>query len=234
MDKDSKSFVVFFEWYDNTTELDNAQFGELFRAIFKYVESHITPKFESGAMMMAFRFIQNDIDRNQMKYLEITRKRSEAGRKGGAPIGNNNASKTSKNKQNKQNKHYDNDNVNDNDNVDDDDNVGGEPPLISSSSFIDEFFEIENEILGRRDEIRLSDPQIELLAEKHGEKGAAVFREFWAAVKESEWLQKQDISLMLNEKVFENVLNGVYRTYKQRQTPDKARDLIGTNFIDRD
>ena len=213
MDKDSKSFVVFFEWYDNTTELDNAQFGELFRAIFKYVESHITPEFESGAMMMAFRFIQNDIDRNQMKYLEITRKRSEAGRKGGAPIGNNNASKTSKNKQNKQNKHYDNDNVNDN--VDDDDNVGGEPPLISSS-FIDEFFEIENEILGRRDEIRLSDPQIELLAEKHGEKGAAVFREFWAAVKESEWLQEQDISLMLNERVFENVLNGVYRTYQKR------------------
>ena len=178
-------------------------------------------------MMMAFRFIQNDIDRNQTKYLEIKQKRSEAGRKGGAPIGNNNASK---NKQNKQNKHYVNDNDNVNDNVDDD-NVGGEPPLISSSSpLIDEFFEIEKEIMGKRDEIALSDPQIELLAKKHGEKGAAVFREFWAAVKESEWLQEQDLSLMLNERVFENVLNGVYRTYQKRQTPAKARDLIGTNL----
>ena len=49
--------------------------------------------------------------------MEIKQKRSEAGRKGGAPIGNNNASKTSKNKQNKHNV-----NVNDNVNVNVNDN----------------------------------------------------------------------------------------------------------------
>ncbi len=121
MEKESKSFVVFFDWYDNTDELDNAQFGELFRAIFKYVESGAQPKFDSGAMAMAFKFIKNDIDRNQSKYLEIKQKRSEAGRKGGAPIGNNNARKTSKNKQNKHNVNV-NDNDNVNDNVNDNDN----------------------------------------------------------------------------------------------------------------
>lgn len=117
MEKENKSFVVFFDWYNNTTKLDNAQFGKLFRAIFKYVESNVQPEFDDGVMEMAFNFIKNDIDRNQTKYMEIKQKRSEAGRKGGAPIGNNNASK---NKQNKQNKH--NVNVNDNVNVNVNDN----------------------------------------------------------------------------------------------------------------
>lgn len=117
MEKENKSFVVFFDWYNNTAKLDNAQFGELFRAIFKYVESDVQPEFDDGAMEMAFNFIKNDIDRNQTKYMEIKQKRSEAGKKGGAPIGNINASK---NKQNNQNKH--NVNVNDNVNVNVNDN----------------------------------------------------------------------------------------------------------------
>lgn len=57
--------------------------------------------------------------------------------------------------------------------------------FLSSSSFIDEFFEIEKEIIGRKDEINLNENQINLLAEKYSEKGAAVFREFWSAVKKN-------------------------------------------------
>ena len=91
------------------------------------------------------------------------------------------------------------------------------------------FFEIENEILGRLDKIELSPAQATMLNNKYTEKGAEIFREFWEKVKESDWLQKQDISLMLNEKVFENVLNGVYRNYAQNQ--NSRRDMIGTHFV---
>lgn len=221
MEKDKKNGFVFYEsWYDGAKELKPKHRGIYLEAIIKFGLFGEETELK-GIEKALFSAIKPTI--------KFNKKQRTNGLKGGGNQGNSNARKTTQiqAKNDPNSAIYLDDKDNDKD-------IDEDKDLSSSSFFIDEFFEIENEILGRRDEIRLSDPQIELLAEKHGEKGAAVFREFWAAVKESEWLQKQDISLMLNEKVFENVLNGVYRTYKQRQTPDKARDLIGTNFIDRD
>ena len=123
MNEERKTFLVYFEWYENTIQFDNAQFGELFRAIFEYVETGKEHNFNDGSLNMAFKFIKNDLDRNILKYLEVKKKRAEAGSKGGKVT-------QAKFKQNsskiKQIKHYDNDNDNDNDNVNDNGGYRGE------------------------------------------------------------------------------------------------------------
>ena len=221
MEKDKKNGFVFYEsWYDGAKELKPKHRGIYLEAIIKFGLFGEETELK-GIEKALFSAIKPTI--------KFNKKQRDNGLKGGGNQGNSNARKTTQ----IQAKNDPNSAIY----LDDIDKPYGldeEIDLSSSSPFIDEFFEIENEILGRRDEIELSAQQIKLLAEKYGEKGAAVFREFWAEVKKSDWLQEQDLCIMLTKRVFENVLEGVYRTYKQRQTPAKARDLIGTNFIDRD
>lgn len=222
MEKDKKNGFVFYEsWYDGAKELKPKHRGIYLEAIIKFGLFGEETELK-GIEKALFSAIKPTI--------KFNKKQRDNGLKGGANQGNSNARKTTqiqpKNDPNSAIYLDDND-------IDKPYGLDEEIDLLSSS-FIDEFFEIEIEILGRRDEIELSDQQIKLLAEKYGEKGAAVFREFWAEVKKSEWLQEQDLRMMLTKRVFENVLNGVYRTYQQRKTPAKARDLIGSNFIDRD
>lgn len=223
MEKDKKNGFVFYEsWYDGAKELKPKHRGIYLEAIIKFGLFGEETELK-GIEKALFSAIKPTI--------KFNKKQRDNGLKGGGNQGNSNARKTTQ----IQAKNDPNSAIY----LEDIDKPYGldkdlDKEIDLSSSFIDEFFEIENEILGRRDEIELSAQQIKLLAEKYGEKGAAVFREFWAEVKISDWLQEQDLCIMLTKRVFENVLDGVYRTYKQRQAPAKARDLIGTNFIDRD
>ncbi len=221
MEKEKKNGFVFYEsWYDGAKELKPKHRGIYLEAIIKFGLFGEETELK-GIEKALFSAIKPTI--------KFNKKQRDNGLKGGGNQGNSNARKTTQ----IQAKNDPNSAIYlDDKDIDEDEDK--DKDLSSSSSFIDEFFEIENEVLGRRDEIEMSAQQIELLAEKYDEKGAAVFREFWAEVKKSDWLQEQDLCIMLTKRVFENVLEGVYRTYKQRQTPAKARDLIGTNFIDRD
>ena len=221
MEKEKKNGFVFYEsWYDGAKELKPKHRGIYLEAIIKFGLFGEETELK-GIEKALFSAIKPTI--------KFNKKQRDNGLKGGGNQGNSNARKTTQ----IQAKNDPNSTIYlDDKDIDEDEDK--DKDLSSSSSFIDEFFEIENEVLGRRDEIEMSAQQIELLAEKYDEKGAAVFREFWAEVKKSDWLQKQDLRMMLSQVVFDRVVNGEYLTYQRRQTPAKARDLIGTNFIDRD
>ena len=129
---DKKSFVLYTEYEENLEELPDAELGQLFRAIFSYVNRGVVPEL-SASTKMAFSFIRKDLDRNQAKYEEICRKRREAGSKGGRPP-KANADGENQTKAKKPNgfsgnqtkaKKPDNDNVNVNENVNDNDNGNG-------------------------------------------------------------------------------------------------------------
>ena len=221
MEKDKKNGFVFYEsWYDGEKELKPKHRGIYLEAIIKFGLFGEETELK-GIEKALFSAIKPTI--------KFNKKQRTNGLKGGGNQGNSNARKTTQiqAKNDPNSAIYLDDKDNDKD-------IDEDKDLSSSSFFIDEFFEIENEILGRRDEVELSAQQIELLAEKYGEKGAAIFRDFWAEVKKSDWHQEQELRMMLSLVVFDRVVNGEYRTYQRRQTPAKARDLIGTNFIDRD
>ncbi len=83
------SFVFYRSFYEGIKELDFEQQGRVYNALFGYAlngeETNLT-----GAEKTAFVLIKPQIDANNIKY--------ENGKKGGAPLGNTNAKKQSKNK----------------------------------------------------------------------------------------------------------------------------------------
>ena len=133
---EKKSFVLYTEYEENLQELPDEELGQLFRAIFGYVNRGVVPEL-SPSSKMAFSFIRKDLDRNQAKYEETCRKRREAGSKGGRPPKANangeNQSKAKKengfsenqSKAKKPDNENDNVNENENDNENDNGNVNG-------------------------------------------------------------------------------------------------------------
>ena len=123
MKTQKKSFVFNLEWAELLSDYPAEVRYEVYDAIIGYAASGTLSEMKPLAGM-AFRFIKKEMDFNAARYDEISEIRRQAGRQGGAPVGNNNAekqAKTSKNKQNNQNGINDNDNDNDNDN---------NPPII--------------------------------------------------------------------------------------------------------
>lgn len=79
---EKKSFVLYTEYEENLEELPNEELGQLFRAIFRYVNRGVVLELPPSCKM-AFSFIRKDLDRNQAKYEETCRRRAEAGKKSG-------------------------------------------------------------------------------------------------------------------------------------------------------
>lgn len=97
--KEKNSFVLFTENQEIFEYLSDEEAGKLIKAIFRYVTSNEAPELEKN-IMPAFIAMKQDIDRNNLKWENTKLKRSEAGKKGGAPKGNNNArKKTTENNQ---------------------------------------------------------------------------------------------------------------------------------------
>jgi hypothetical protein len=129
---DKKSFVLYTEYEENLEELPDEELGQLFRAIFSYVNRGVVPEL-SASCRMAFSFIRKDLDRNQAKYEETCRRRAEAGVKSGEAR-RAKAKRAEQTGTNQTNVHFvqqagtnrtDNDNVNENENVNDNDNGNG-------------------------------------------------------------------------------------------------------------
>ena len=80
---DKKSFLVYFDWEEPFICLDNAELGELFRAMVKYAKNEEEPEFENKTLYLVFTFIKNAIDRDKAAYEEKCKKNAENGRKGG-------------------------------------------------------------------------------------------------------------------------------------------------------
>ena len=59
---EKKSFVLYTEYEENLQELPDEELGQLFRAIFGYVNRGVVPEL-SPSSKMAFSFIRKDLDR---------------------------------------------------------------------------------------------------------------------------------------------------------------------------
>lgn len=75
------SFILYHSYRKHLSILTNEQKGVLLDAIFDYSENGTMPELEP-ILMMAFNFIQEDIDQNTKKWEETVEQRSEAGKKG--------------------------------------------------------------------------------------------------------------------------------------------------------
>ncbi len=90
------SFVFYKEWKDAINGLPGEVRLEVYEAIVEYGTSGTLPTGLKPMAMLAFNFIKTTLDKDVERYSEICRKRSEAGKKGGAPTGNSNAAKQAK------------------------------------------------------------------------------------------------------------------------------------------
>ena len=124
LEHERKSFLFYGSYIDAIDKLKSGSDKlELFYAIAHYGLDQKKPKFNSELAAMAWVFIEPLLDANYQNYIN--------GTKGGAPIGNKNAKKTTQNNRKttqnnpKQGNVNVNDNVNDNVNeyVNDNDNV---------------------------------------------------------------------------------------------------------------
>lgn len=148
-----KSFVLHTEYEKHIRKLSMEERGILLTSIFAKVNGNALPDLPP-AVDMAFGFIEAQLDRDLEKYEETCERRREAGKLGGAPKGNKNATKNNRNnqkvdlkkeekkplistvftvegtdeKQPKQAKQPDNDNENDSDNDNENDNDGAKAP----------------------------------------------------------------------------------------------------------
>ena len=92
---EKKSFVMYADYEKHIARLSDEDAGELFKAIFTYVNTGEEVPL-SPAADMAFSFMKERIDRDSEKWAATCQKRSEAGKKGGAPKGNKNAANKQK------------------------------------------------------------------------------------------------------------------------------------------
>lgn len=90
-----ESFILYNSTRELVEDLEADDFKSVILAIFDYNIDGRIPKGLGTAANIAFKAIKIYLDRNNELYI----KRSESGKKGGAPIGNKNACKSSKQKQ---------------------------------------------------------------------------------------------------------------------------------------
>lgn len=76
------SFVLYMDYKEKFSKLNNAQFGELMRMVFDY-EMGIEPVTDDVMVDISFDVIRYDLDKNRAKYEEIVEKRREAGKSKG-------------------------------------------------------------------------------------------------------------------------------------------------------
>lgn len=93
-----RTFIVYDEIKDTLDEMTDEEIGKLFRGMVDY---HVTGKEPDlkGGLKFAFIPIRQQMDRDDEKWNKTREARAEAGRKGGAPKGNQNAQKDEENKQ---------------------------------------------------------------------------------------------------------------------------------------
>ena len=137
MAKETKrSFVLYYDYRQHLTLLNDEERGQLLMALFDYVETGKEPEIQ-GAALMAFSFIRLQIDKDAAKYAETCRKRSEAGKRGGRPSKaedeNENQAEAKKanafSEKQTEAKKADNDNENDNENDNDHYHDINNPPI---------------------------------------------------------------------------------------------------------
>ena len=109
-----ESFIFYRDWKDAIQDLPDNVRLEIYETVIEYAITGTVRELEPVSNI-AFSFIKQTIDMDVIKYNAVIERNRANGLKGGAPKGNNNASKKQP-KQPKRPKQADNDNDNDNDN----------------------------------------------------------------------------------------------------------------------
>jgi hypothetical protein len=78
------SFIIYHEYAEHFEMLDDAELGQLIRAIMEYEQHQTIPNLPKH-LALAFSFIKKDLDYNRDKYEEICEKNKLNGKKGGRP-----------------------------------------------------------------------------------------------------------------------------------------------------
>lgn len=99
MKTNRKSFVFYFEWWENIEELPDADKLKVLETIISYAKNGQAHTLK-GVSAMAFKFIKGDLERDLEKYKNIVERNRKNGQKGGAPKGNSNAEKKQPKKNN--------------------------------------------------------------------------------------------------------------------------------------
>lgn len=94
-----KSFVLFTDRKKEIDMLSDAQCGVLFKAILRYADTGERLESEDLVVQVLFSVFTAQIDSCNEKWEKIRQVRAEAGRKGGAKKGNQNATKQKQAKQ---------------------------------------------------------------------------------------------------------------------------------------
>lgn len=94
-----KSFVLFTDRKKEIDMLSDAQCGVLFKAILRYADTGERLESEDLVVQVLFSVFTSQIDSCNEKWEKIRQVRAEAGRKGGAKKGNQNATKQKQTKQ---------------------------------------------------------------------------------------------------------------------------------------
>lgn len=94
-----KSFVLFTDRKKEIDMLSDAQCGVLFKAILRYADTGERLESEDLVVQVLFSVFISQIDSCNEKWEKIRQVRAEAGRKGGAKKGNQNATKQKQTKQ---------------------------------------------------------------------------------------------------------------------------------------
>lgn len=71
MAKARNSFILYYDFEEQTASLTDAQVGQLIRAILDYERRGVFPETEDSAIQMAFRFLKVGLDLNAEKYEKI-------------------------------------------------------------------------------------------------------------------------------------------------------------------
>ena len=94
--KQKSSFLIYHEYREPLKLLTDEQRGQLLVALIDYSESGVVPELD-GISMMAFSFIQSQMDRDSKKYENRCSSNRENGKKGGRPKKENDTEENPKN-----------------------------------------------------------------------------------------------------------------------------------------
>ncbi len=81
-----KSFILYENYWKQIQLLDFEQCGRLFKAIFAHECGKELPELDAITQML-YSVIADQLDREREKYEDVSKKRAEAGRKGGIESG---------------------------------------------------------------------------------------------------------------------------------------------------
>lgn len=83
---EKRSFVLYHDYQQHFSLLNDEQLGKLLRAIFSYEENGTVPNFKDApALQMCFSFVRAQLDRDREEYEKRCNKNAENGAKGGRP-----------------------------------------------------------------------------------------------------------------------------------------------------